>query len=572
MRRGYFGVELLSLRPGTRYGYRLDDGPVRPDPASRAQPDGVAGWSAVVRGESFPWGDSDWHGRPLEEAVFYELHVGTFSPVGTFDGVGRRLDDLRALGVTAVELLPVAEFSGRRNWGYDGVFPFAVHHSYGGLVGLQRLAQACHARAISLFVDVVYNHLGPEGNPLGAFGPYFTDRYRTPWGPALNFDGGGSDEVRRFFVESATWLTEVAHLDGLRVDAVHAVVDPTASPFFAELTEAVHAVGARSRHPRWLVAESVLNDPRVVVPGAAGGLGFDAMWNDDFHHALHVALTGERTGYFRDYDGVGDLGRALVDGFALAGRFSEYRGRRHGRPAGPIPAARFVVYGQNHDQVGNRPFGERIGALVPFEAAKLAAGMVLLSPFLPLVWMGEEYGESAPFQYFTSHRGRALADAVRRGRRADFVTSPGAHAPPDPQSPATFARSRLAWESRSRGRHRRLLALYRALLDLRREIVPSERLRPTEVGRDPDDPKVLWVARRPLAGRPASLAVFRFGDRPGTTRPPAPPRRLERRLASGDRRWGGPGASGPRELAPGVRPELPLDPWSFVVYSAGGAR
>ncbi|MGI0151595.1 MAG: alpha-amylase family glycosyl hydrolase, partial [Thermoplasmata archaeon] len=324
--RGYFGGEIPELPPGARYGYRLDGRPPLPDPASRAQPEGVAGPSELVAAERFPWTDRGYRGLPLDRLVFYELHVGAFSPKGTFDGVTRELDYLRRLGVTALELMPVAQFPGERNWGYDGVFPFAVQSSYGGIEGLQRLSDGCHARGIALFLDVVYNHLGPEGNSLARFGPYFTDRYRTPWGAAVNFDGPGSDEVRRFFLESATWLAEAAHLDGFRVDAVHAIVDPTAEPFLAELTRSVHALGRRRGWPVRLVAESALNDPAVVRPAALGGLGFDASWNDDFHHALHVALTGERTGYYADFDGVGDLVRVLNDGFALAGRYSEYRG------------------------------------------------------------------------------------------------------------------------------------------------------------------------------------------------------------------------------------------------------
>ncbi|MGC2360185.1 MAG: malto-oligosyltrehalose trehalohydrolase, partial [Thermoplasmata archaeon] len=390
---GYWGLERDGLRPGHRYGFRLDRGPALPDPASRSQPDGVHGLSELVEPERFAWSDAGWRGGEWAQPVLYELHVGAFGASPTFDGVVARLDYLRDLGVTAVEVMPVAQFPGDRNWGYDGVFPFAVQNSYGGIAGLQRLSDACHSRGLSLLVDVVYNHLGPEGNRLAAFGPYFTDRYRTPWGPAVNLDGRGSDEVRRFFIESATWLVTTAHLDGLRVDAVHAIVDPTAVPFLAELTRAVHRLGRRTGRRRWMVAESSLNDPRVVRPEAVGGLGFDAMWNDDFHHALHVALTGERQGYFVDFDGANDLRRVLVDGFALAGRRSAFRGRRHGRPARGVPADRFVVGAQNHDQVGNRPFGERLSKLVPFEARKLAAGLTLLSPFVPMLFMGEEYGE-----------------------------------------------------------------------------------------------------------------------------------------------------------------------------------
>ena len=564
---GYFGRQMEGLRPGARYGFRLDSGPVLPDPASRSQPDGVEGLSALVAPDRFRWTDPGWTGLPLARHVFYELHVGTFSHAGTFEGVERQLDRLQELGISAIELLPIAQFPGRRNWGYDGVYPFAVQHSYGGILGLQRLSDACHARRLSLFVDVVYNHLGPEGNHLAQFGPYFTDRYRTPWGAALNFDGAASDEVRRFFVESATWLAEAAHLDGLRVDAVHAIVDPTASPFLAELTRAVHEVGRRTHRPRWVVAESALNDPRVVWPEAEGGLGFDASWNDDFHHALHVALTGERTGYFADFDGVGDLRRVLTEGYALAGRFSEFRGRRHGRPAEDLAADRFVVFAQNQDQIGNRPFGERQSVHTSFEAQKLAAGITLLSPFLPLLFMGSEYGETAPFLYFTDHASRRLGEAVRRGRRAEFAAATGGRDPPDPQSPATFDRSRIEPRRRFDRNHRLLWELHSALLALRRAFVPPRRLHPREVGQDPTEPATLWIHRPAHPGSPASLAVFRFGPSEGWLEAPRLARRLELRIASSARRWGGPGSRAPATLHAGRPRPFPLAPWSFVLYA-----
>jgi maltooligosyltrehalose trehalohydrolase len=564
---GYWGLEHDGLRPGRRYGFQLDRGPVLPDPASRSQPEGVHGLSELVEPERFVWSDGGWSGQAPSQFVLYELHVGTFGASPTFDGVVARLDYLRDLGVTAVEVMPVAQFPGDRNWGYDGVFPFAVQYSYGGIAGLQRLSDACHARGLSLLVDVVYNHLGPEGNRLAAFGPYFTDRYRTPWGPAINFDGGGSDEVRRFFRESATWLVATAHLDGLRVDAVHAIVDPTAVPFLAELTHAVHQEGRRRGRRPWVVAESSLNDPQVVRPATEGGLGFDAMWNDDFHHAVHVALTGERHGYLVDFDGANDLRRVLVDGFALAGRRSEYRGRRHGRPAEGVPASRFVVGVQNHDQVGNRPFGDRLSRLVSWEACKLAAGLTLLSPFLPMLFMGEEYGEPAPFLYFTSHGDPRLARAVRRGRRAEFAASTGGREPPDPQAPWTFTRSRLDPSRRRRPPHRQLFELYRELLVLRRAYVVPRRLSPRQVGTDPSDASVVWV-ERPASAPGPSLAIFRCGPGSGEVRVPAVRTVLPLRLASADRRWLGPGADLPRRLTPGGRRTLDLPPWSFAFYAA----
>lgn len=566
--QGYFEAQAAGLRAGTRYGFQLDGGPTVPDPASRSQPDGVEGWSELIDPEAFRWTDRSWKGHAREKLVMYELHVGTFSPEGTFDGARRRLEGLRDLGITALELMPIAQFSGERNWGYDGVFPFAVQSSYGGCSGLQRLVDACHALGLSVVVDVVYNHLGPEGNHLAQFGPYFTDRYRTPWGVAINLDGPSSDEVRRFFLESATWLVRTAHLDGLRVDAVHAIVDPTARPFLAELTGAVHGLGRRSGRPVHMIAESALNDPRVVWSEARGGLGFDAMWDDDFHHALHVALTGERSGYFADFGGVADLKIVLQQGFSLAGRFSEFRGRRHGRPAHGLSTSQFVVCAQNHDQVGNRPFGERLSRLVPFEAEKLAAGITLLGPFLPLLFMGSEVGERAPFLYFTDHQNPLLARAVRRGRRREFAAPARGREAADPQSVITFRRSRLTDPHKLTARQRTLRRLYRELLALRARYVASERLGASEVGTDPEDPRLLWIRRPRAPHRPASWAVFFFGEGVGWGHVPPVRSPLKLLVASGSPRWQGPGREPPTILRAGGPNAVSLPSWSFAFYGS----
>ncbi len=563
---GYWGIEVEGLDPGTRYGYRLEGGSVLPDPASRSQPEGVHGLSELVRPPEPGGKDRAWRGIAPDRQILYELHVGTFGRPGTFDGVARHLPYLARLGVNALELMPVAQFPGGRNWGYDGVFPFAVQNTYGGIEGLRRLAEACHASGFALLLDVVYNHVGPEGNNLGEFGPYFSDRNHTPWGPAVNLDGAGSDEVRRFFLESAAWLLRTGRLDGLRVDAVHAIVDPTARPFLSELTGTVRAVGREGTFPRYTIAESALNDPRVVRPVGHGGWGFDAMWNDDFHHALHVALTGERQRYFEDFEGTADVRRVLTDAFALAGRYSKYRGRRHGRPVGSLSAASFVVYDQNHDQVGNRPLGERLARLVPFEARKLAAGLLLLSPYVPMLFMGEEYGETRPFLYFTSHGDRRVVRAVRAGRREEFAAGTGGRAVPDPQDPATFSRSILRASIPRGGRARALFELYRALVRLRHRYVPTERLRPAEVGGDPDDPMTLWIHRGARFTTP-SFAVFRVGKTPGKFLPPPVPEPLVLRIDSSARSWGGPGGGSPGAIAPGRPRPIPLRPWSFLLYT-----
>ncbi|PYV01833.1 MAG: malto-oligosyltrehalose trehalohydrolase, partial [Acidobacteria bacterium] len=422
--RGYYEAIIAGVGPGSLYVYRLDGSHERPDPASRFQPQGVHGPSQVVDTQAFEWGEDGWSGLPLESYLIYELHVGTFTPEGTFDGAIPHLDDLKDLGVTAVELMPVAQFPGARNWGYDGVYPFAVQASYGGPDGLRRLINACHQREVAVVLDVVYNHLGPEGNYFGDFGPYFSDRYRTPWGLGFNFDGPESDEVVRFFVENAIeWLTEF-HVDALRLDAIHSIVDLCARPFLAELSQAVRTLAQRLDRRVYLIAESNLNDVRVIRPPQLGGFGFDAQWNDDFHRALHTLLTGERNGYYCDFGGVEPLAKALTEGFVYSGQYSRYRRRRHGNSSRLIPAHRLVVFAQNHDQVGNRMLGERLSALVSlvsFEGLKLAAGTTILSPFIPLLFMGEEYGETAPFQYFVDHSDPALIELVREGRRKDFA-------------------------------------------------------------------------------------------------------------------------------------------------------
>ncbi len=418
---GYHCGVIDNVDPGALYRYRLDAGLERPDPAARFQPQGVHGPSQVTDAR-FDWTDNGWRGPPLRRYVIYELHVGTFSPEGTFDGVIEQLADLATLGITAVELMPVAQFPGHRNWGYDGVYPFAVQNSYGGPTALKRLINACHANKLAVVLDVVYNHLGPEGNYLSEFGPYFTDAYRTPWGTPLNFDGPHSDEVRRFFVENALcWVTEF-HVDALRLDAVHAMVDFSARPFLEELAHAVHLKSRSLGRRVHLIAESALNDTRLTRPAGRGGMGLDAQWNDDLHHALHAVVTGERQGYYGDFGEFEQLLKALREGFVYSGEYSIFRKRRHGISSRDTPAHRLVVFAQNHDQVGNRKRGDRLTRRLPGEALKMMAGVILLSPYLPLLFMGEEYGETAPFPFFTSHSDPDLIEAVRRGRRAEWVS------------------------------------------------------------------------------------------------------------------------------------------------------
>lgn len=519
--RGYFEVTVSGIGAGARYRYLLDGQKARPDPASRFQPEGVHGPSAVIDPDACRWTDQGWAGLPLTDLILYELHVGTFTPEGTFQALIPRLTYLQdELGVTAIELMPVAQFPGRRNWGYDGAYPFAPQSSYGGPDGLKALVDACHARGMAVILDVVYNHLGPEGNYLGDFGPYFTDRYRTPWGQAINYDGADCDEVRHYFLSNALyWVTEY-HVDGLRLDAIHGIFDMGARHILRDLAEAVHAEAERQDRSILVMAESDLNDVRVIAPPAEGGYGLDAQWNDDFHHALHSRLTGERQGYYQDFGRLDDLAVALREGFVYSGQRSSFRRRRHGNSARSRPASQFIVCAQNHDQVGNRALGDRLTALVSEEALKVAAAAVLLAPNIPLLFMGEEYGEAAPFLYFTDHGDPELAEAVRRGRRAEFAPFEWPGEIPDPQAPETFERSRVRPERRTDPRHAALLRWYRRLIALRKTfpaLGASASPAPSQQVRVYEDQQVLVLHRWHAEGG-AVLLFLGFGTAPASLR------------------------------------------------------
>ena len=445
---------------------------------------------------------------PQADLVFYELHVGTFTPAGTFTGVIEKLPYLRELGMTAVEIMPVAAFPGDRNWGYDGVFPYAPHVAYGGPDGLKALVDACHAHGLALFVDVVYNHLGPEGNYVNVYGPYFSDRYRTPWGDALNFDGPDSDDVRRYFIENALhWLVEY-HVDGLRLDAIHGIFDFGPRHMLQEMAERFHAEAHRLGRRACLVAESDLNDPRVIRPPQAGGWGMDAQWSDDFHHALHAMLTGARLGYFSDFGRPEQLAKAITSGFVYDGQRSPFRRRQHGAPAGDEPGERFVSCIQNHDQVANGYQGRRLAKVAGTEKQKIGAALLLSSPMLPLLFQGEEYAEEAPFDYFTSHTDPALVEAVRVGRHAEYEhlleAGVGMEAWSDPQDPATFERSKLRWETLDRSPHAETLAFYRAFLGLRQRLPPLRNGR-RDLTRVDFDPSGRWISVH--RGDPGGLAT-----------------------------------------------------------------
>ena len=561
---GYHRSTVNGVVPGSLYFYRLDSERERPDPASRYQPHGVHGPSQVVDTD-FPWRDGSWSGLPLEEYIFYELHVGTFTKEGTFQAIIPYLDELSGLGITAVELMPVAQFPGNRNWGYDGVYPFAVQDCYGGPDGLKSLVDACHRKGLAIVLDVVYNHLGPEGNYVADFGPYFTDRYKTPWGAALNFDGPHSDEVRHFFIENALYWLSDFHIDALRLDALHAIMDISSYTFLEELSQAFHHEAKALKRKAYLIGESAANDARLIKPPALGGYGLDAQWNDDFHHSLHTLLTGERNGYYQDFGRLEYLVKAFREGFVYSRQYSRYRQRRHGVSSRDIPAERFVVFAQNHDQVGNRMLGERLSRLTSFEALKLAAGFILLSPFIPLLFMGEEYGETAPFLYFTSHSKPELVEAVRRGRQEEFSTFQWQGELPDPQDEATFLASKLNWQWRSESQHHILAEFYRELIRLRRAI-------PALAYLSKDGLEVKGFAQQKLlflrrwAKDSEVVMVFNINKDQASVTLPVPAGRWRKGLDSSEERWRGIGSTTPEQISSNGESDLVLNPWSLVLF------
>jgi maltooligosyltrehalose trehalohydrolase len=465
--RGYFSHTAVHIVDGQRYAYRLNGGPERPDPASRWQPDGVHRASAVLRPAHFVWSDAAWTGLLRADLVLYELHVGTFTHEGTFAAIIPRLTALRELGVTALELMPVAQFPGTRNWGYDGVHPYAPQQSYGGPYGLQRLVDACHTAGLAIFLDVVYNHLGPEGNYLHEFGPYFTDRYHTAWGRAMNYDDRGSDAVRAFVLDNVRMWIEDYHIDGLRLDAVHAIYDFSPRHILREIKQTADTVARGLGRQVHVIAESDLNDVRLLRSPEQGGYGLDAQWSDDFHHTVHAYLSGERQGYYVDYGGREAFPTLLEQTFILDGCYSRYRDRRHGAPSADLSGDRFVVCIQNHDQVGNRATGERLGTLVGPPAQRLAASLLLLAPHLPLLFMGEEYGEEQPFLFFCSFGDADLVESIRVGRRQEFAAFHFPQEVPDPQAASTFAASCLTWSWAADPHKAGLRRLYQDLLSVR---------------------------------------------------------------------------------------------------------
>ena len=543
---GVFELSVPGIAAGMRYQYRLEGQRYRPDPVSRFQPEGVHGPSIIVDWPRFPWTDQVFRGHALADLVFYEVHVGSFTASGTFEAVIPYLAQLVDLGVTALELMPVAEFPGSRNWGYDGVHLYAPQSTYGGPRGLRRLVDAAHGLGLSVFLDVVYNHLGPEGNYLAEFGPYFTDRYKTPWGSAINFDGPDAAGVRRHFIDNARYWVREFHLDGLRLDAIHSIFDASPVHVLTELAEGAREEARGLDRPVYLIAESHDNDRRTVLAAAEGGLGLDAVWSDDFHHAVHCRLTGEKGGYYVDFAGGRGLARAMAEGFAFQGEASEYFARPRGTPSADLGGERFVVCLQNHDQVGNRAQGDRLSTIVSFPATKLAAALLFAAPALPLLFMGEEYGETSPFQFFTSYLDPALVEAVRRGRAAEFARFGWEGKIPDPSEPATYLRSRLSHPLAGAPRHRELRDYYRQWLNLRRThpALGAHGKERTQCEVDAGG-NVLTLTRQ----GPAAAGIRLVANLSASAQPFAPPPEDWRVLIdSEDKRYAGGGT--PRPLAP----------------------
>lgn len=512
---GYWTVTVPGIGHGWRYRYRLDDGPPLPDPASGWQPDGVHGPSAVVDTDGFGsghvWTDTAWRGLDLVDAVIAEIHIGTFTPEGTFEAAIGHLDRLADVGITAIELMPVNAVPGTRNWGYDGVFPFAVQESYGGPAGLARLVDAAHARGLAVLLDVVYNHLGPEGNVLHRYAPYFTDAYTTPWGPAVNVAGPGSDGVRRYIIENVRRWIRAFRIDGFRLDAVHAVIDPTANSIWEQIADAAHAEGRAARRRAIVIAESSDNDPRFVRGADRGGHGLDGVWNDDVHHSLRVALTGEHTGYYADYEGTAaELADIIEHRWLFRDRWSAFRGRHHGRAADDVAPHRFITYSLTHDQVGNRPAGDR-PALTAAQH-RLAAAMIALLPSTPMLFMGQEYGDPAPFPFFVDHGDPDILEATRRGRRDEFAHADWGGEVPDPGDPATRDAAVLDPSLAEHEPHRSLLALHVEAYRLRREIAP---VRAPEAHQRVTHHDTVVAVTRWLPGTASTLLV-NLGDRPVT--------------------------------------------------------
>jgi len=568
--RGYYSVTVPGVADGDRYFLRPGDGELRPDPVSRYQPDGVHEASQVVDPNLFCWQDEGWSGTPLEKFVIYELHVGTFTREGTFAAVIPHLDYLVKLGITAVEIMPVAQFDGDRGWGYDGVCPYAPFNAYGGPDGLKQLINACHRKGLAFILDVVYNHLGPEGNHLGEFGHYFTERYHTPWGPAMNFDGAGSDAVREYFLGNALYWLDEFHVDALRLDAVDWILDNQAQHFLQQAAQEVHRYRVKQQRQVYLFAENDTNDMRLINPVEYGGYGLDAQWCDNFHHALRALLTGETTGYYEDFGQFNQMVKAYTDGYVYTGEYSRYRQRSHGGPIGERPTSQLVVFCQNHDQVGNRKCGDRLSAVQSLDRLLLAAGTVLLSPYLPLVFMGEEYGERAPFHYFVGFTDPELVASILRGKHEEHASGVCEGEIPDPAAEATFLESKIDVSLPREGEQALIREFYRILLGFRKKfsafgVFDRKRMEVTGYAQQ----KVLIFRRDGDAD--TLVSIFSFSNQQEQITHRLPPGTWEKILDSSASHWRGQGEASPATLTvpdSGAIPAITVNPYSVLVYAS----
>jgi maltooligosyltrehalose trehalohydrolase len=560
---GYWYADITGVLPGSRYFYKLDNDLLRPDPASFFQPEGVHGPSEVIDHRVFKWTDSEWKGIPPEKMIIYELHVGTFTSGGTLESVAEKLDYLKSLGVSAIELMPLAQFPGGRNWGYDGAYPFAVQNSYGGPESLRMLVDLCHRRGFAVVLDVVYNHLGPEGTYVQDFGPYFTDKYNTPWGAAINYDDKWSDGVRNYVVQNALSWFEYYHIDALRLDAIQGIFDFGAKHILKELSEETERFSSGIGRRHYLIAESDLNDVRVISPGESNGYGIDAQWNDDFHHSVHSLLTGERKGYYADYGTLDHLQKAYREGFVYSWDYSLNRRRFHGSSSMQVPGRKLVVCVQNHDQIGNRLLGERLSMILPFEAVKLAAGAMFVSPYIPLLFMGEEFAPSTPFLYFISHSDPSLVQAVREGRAREFADLHQGEVAPDPQDAANFERCKLDWRELETEKGRGCFTFYKEMIRLRREIPSLASFDKKRLMIDAFPQRNLLVLERRAVDE-CVFVVMNFSGEEQSIEEGMIGYNGKRLIDAAEERFAGPGTLLPERIEKGVQYRIPG--YGFAVY------
>lgn len=563
---GYWMLETGQIAVGETYNFILDMEKELPDPASKAQPEGVHGYSEVVDLKAFPWTDHSWQNLPLEEYILYELHIGTFSSEGTFAGLERKLGYLKSLGINAIEIMPIVQFPGTRNWGYDGVYPFAVQNSYGGAKGLQQLINTCHENGLAVVLDVVYNHLGPEGNYLPEYGPYFTEKYNTPWGKAINFDDSWSDNVRHYFIENALMWFRDFHIDALRLDAVHAIKDFSPTHILKEIKQNVDLLMKETGRKHYLIVELDLNDVRYITPIEKCGYGMDAQWADDFHHALRVTSGNTKTGYYIEYDGIKHLAKSYRNAYVYDGLYSHQRKKRFGTKTDNNSGKQFVVFSQNHDQVGNRPNGERTAQLIDFEMQKVLAGAVLASPFLPMLFMGEEFSASSPFLYFVSHADAELVEAVRKGRKLEFSHTHEGIEPPDPQALATFETSKLSWQDMEETAHATMFRYYQTLIALRKENPALSQLNRNQLEVEENEEQQTLLLHR-WHGNQHIICLMNFSNDKQSVQLPlsATKGQWEKMLDSADPQWLGPAAA-PETFS---KNDSLLQPASFLMYKLG---